>query len=163
MRWDSACLRQGLRNTLSAALAFGQGATVLYCLSKYGVFVSRVTGDSMFPTYMGDDEKVLVEAITPMLGRITPGDVVICVRPVDAREHIIKRVMGIAGDEVLLYPDRDNSTVRKITVPKGHVWIQGDNLLHSFDSRTYGPVPLALVRGRVICQVWPLKINFNSW
>lgn len=38
-------------------------------------------------------------------------------------------------------------------VPQGHVWIQGDNLLHSLDSRAYGPVPLGLVRGRVMCQV----------
>lgn len=38
-------------------------------------------------------------------------------------------------------------------VPRGHVWLQGDNLLHSRDSREYGPIPLALVRGKVLCQV----------
>jgi Signal peptidase, peptidase S26 len=37
-------------------------------------------------------------------------------------------------------------------VPRGHVWLQGDNLLLSRDSREYGPVPLALLRGRVIAQ-----------
>ena len=35
-------------------------------------------------------------------------------------------------------------------VPKGHCWLVGDNLSASRDSRTYGPVPLALVRGKVI-------------
>jgi inner membrane protease subunit 1 len=40
-----------------------------------------------------------------------------------------------------------------LQVPTGHVWIQGDNLLHSLDSRVYGPVPLALVRGQVFLQV----------
>lgn len=40
-----------------------------------------------------------------------------------------------------------------LQVPRGHVWLQGDNLLHSLDSRVYGPVPLALVRGKVMCQV----------
>jgi hypothetical protein len=33
------------------------------------------------------------------------------------------------------------------------VWLQGDNLLLSRDSREYGPVPLALVKGRVLLQV----------
>jgi hypothetical protein len=40
-------------------------------------------------------------------------------------------------------------------VPTGHIWIQGDNPTHSLDSRQYGPVPLALVKGRVLAQVWP--------
>ncbi|GFH17204.1 mitochondrial inner membrane protease subunit [Haematococcus lacustris] len=40
-------------------------------------------------------------------------------------------------------------------VPVGHVWIQGDNLLHSLDSRVYGPVPAALLRGRVLYQAGP--------
>jgi len=35
----------------------------------------------------------------------------------------------------------------------GHVWLQGDNLIMSRDSREYGPVPLGLVKGRVVCQV----------
>jgi hypothetical protein len=38
-------------------------------------------------------------------------------------------------------------------VPPGHIWIQGDNPTHSLDSRQYGAVPLALVRGRVVLQV----------
>jgi len=48
-------------------------------------------------------------------------------------------------------------------VPKGHVWLQGDNLLHSRDSREYGPIPLALIKGRVMYQVhlsWSLSTAF---
>jgi signal peptidase I len=40
-------------------------------------------------------------------------------------------------------------------VPRGHVWLQGDNLHNSTDSRHYGPVPYALLRGRVFAKVWP--------
>ena len=38
-------------------------------------------------------------------------------------------------------------------VPAGHVWLQGDNPANSTDSRHYGPVPLALVQGRVVLKV----------
>jgi hypothetical protein len=38
-------------------------------------------------------------------------------------------------------------------VPKGHVWLEGDNLIVSRDSREYGPVPLALIKGRAVLQV----------
>lgn len=38
-------------------------------------------------------------------------------------------------------------------VPRGHIWLEGDNLIVSRDSREYGPVPLALLRGRVVAQV----------
>lgn len=44
-----------------------------------------------------------------------------------------------------------------ITVPRGHVWLEGDNFQNSSDSRIYGPVPLGLVKSRVICRLWPLN------
>lgn len=40
-------------------------------------------------------------------------------------------------------------------VPQGHVWLEGDNASNSTDSRAYGPVPLAMVRGRVFLKVRP--------
>jgi len=41
-------------------------------------------------------------------------------------------------------------------IPRGHIWLQGDNVDRSKDSRSYGPVPYALVTGKVVAQVWPL-------
>lgn len=38
-------------------------------------------------------------------------------------------------------------------VPQGHCYIIGDNLKWSRDSRDYGPLPLALIRGKVIAKV----------
>lgn len=37
-------------------------------------------------------------------------------------------------------------------VPEGHVWVAGDNLPWSRDSRMYGPVPLGLVKGKLIAK-----------
>ncbi|XP_058813029.1 mitochondrial inner membrane protease subunit 1 [Topomyia yanbarensis] len=43
-----------------------------------------------------------------------------------------------------------------VTVPRGHLWIEGDNVHNSSDSRNYGPVPIGLVKSRALCRVWPL-------
>lgn len=42
-------------------------------------------------------------------------------------------------------------------VPRGHVWLEGDNRSNSADSRIYGPVPQGLICARALCRVWPPK------
>lgn len=42
-----------------------------------------------------------------------------------------------------------------MTVPRGHVWLLGDNATDSNDSRMYGPVALGLVLHKVIASVKP--------
>ncbi|XP_029411063.1 mitochondrial inner membrane protease subunit 1 isoform X3 [Nannospalax galili] len=40
-----------------------------------------------------------------------------------------------------------------IKVPRGHVWLEGDNLQNSTDSRYYGPIPYGLIRGRIFFKL----------
>lgn len=42
-----------------------------------------------------------------------------------------------------------------IVVPKGHLWLEGDNSENSIDSRTYGPVPMGLVQSRAAVRLYP--------
>lgn len=46
-----------------------------------------------------------------------------------------------------------------LQVPKGHVWVQGDNIYASRDSRQFGPVPYGLIQGRIFCRVRGLLLN----
>jgi signal peptidase I len=47
--------------------------------------------------------------------------------------------------------------VYDIVVPKGYVFVMGDNRDESKDSRTFGAIPLKKVEGKVGIRVWPLN------
>jgi len=53
--------------------------------------------------------------------------------------------------------DKMASDFAKITVPKHHCFVLGDNRNTSFDSRHFGPVLLATVIGRADYLYWPAK------
>jgi inner membrane protease subunit 1 len=44
-----------------------------------------------------------------------------------------------------------------IRVPEGHCWVQGDNLEWSRDSRLFGPLPLGLVKSKVLAVILPFR------
>lgn len=79
------------------------------------------------------------------------GDVVVANHP-NRPGTICKRVAGLPGDRIIL-----KRTGRLETVPNGHVWLEGDNAYKSNDSRHYGAIPLALLQGRAIARIWPLR------
>ena len=45
------------------------------------------------------------------------------------------------------------SSLYWLKIPKGHLWLLGDNPKYSKDSRDYGPVPYGLIQGRVCFKV----------
>jgi inner membrane protease subunit 1 len=138
--------------------------------------VLQAGGPSMLPT-MSIVEYVLEEKIRHEWYPQTlhRGDVVTYLSPINPHHLICKRILGLPGDVVLVDPTTlpDPSRVdassqldgAHVKVPKGHVWVQGDNATASRDSRMYGPVPISLIRGRLICGIgvcvaWPLEHLF---
>ncbi|RKO91280.1 peptidase S24/S26A/S26B/S26C [Blyttiomyces helicus] len=107
----------------------------------------------MLPTFNSIGDFVLVEHVSWRLRRVDVGDVVVAVSPTGPGKTICKRVLGMPGDRICIDPTVADR--RFLTVPPGHVWLQGDNFSNSTDSRAYGPVPMGLLRGRVLCKVWP--------
>ncbi len=75
----------------------------------------------------------------------------------------VKRVIALEGDSVRTkspYPFAEER------VPPGHVWLEGDHA-ESIDSNTYGPVPVALLVGKVKGVFWPWSkagwIRWQDW
>ncbi|CCK73082.1 endopeptidase catalytic subunit KNAG_0M02290 [Huiozyma naganishii CBS 8797] len=113
------------------------------------VHVSRIEGSSMRPTLNssdGDTDWVLLKMLWPRARAV--GDIVLLKSPFDPAKVMCKRVKALASDTVRV-PDGE-----PITVPRGHLWVEGDNV-HSIDSRKFGPVSDGLLLGKVLCVVWP--------
>ncbi|XP_005190017.1 mitochondrial inner membrane protease subunit 1 isoform X1 [Musca domestica] len=143
---------------------------VTHCFFEYvGDFVV-CNGPSMEPTLFSNNI-LLTERITTRFYKPNRGDIVIAVSPTNPDQYICKRVIGLPGDKIItekLTENKEDETLSKTVdkytptfndeyVPKGFVWIEGDNSTNSSDSRYYGPIPLGLIRSRAICRIWPLN------
>ncbi|EGD81465.1 inner membrane protease subunit [Salpingoeca rosetta] len=110
-------------------------------------------GPSMMPTINPSGDILLTETITPRMGKLQRGDVIVAKSVTNPKSLVCKRIIAMEGERVCVNPTGFPKRFR--TVPRGRVWLQGDNLSNSTDSRTYGFVPLALVTSRVVARVWP--------
>ena len=112
--------------------------------------------------------------------------VAVGVLPNPAKQYLVKRVVGVAGDRVICCTTTGKITVNgqemvepyiyagnvpsdmnfDVTVPKYKLWVMGDHRGASADSRYHqedinkGFVPLNRVTGRVLAVIWPIK-NFS--
>lgn len=142
-------------------------ALVLYFAIDAMVARVRVLNISMQPTLV-PGEFVMVNKLAYKFGEIGRGDIVVF--HYDEREDYVKRVIGLPGDEVevrdgivyisdvpLIEPYiRENPTyVGKWTVPRGELFVLGDNRNQSSDSHSWGFVPIEEVVGRAIMIYWP--------
>ncbi|ORX82367.1 LexA/Signal peptidase [Anaeromyces robustus] len=65
---------------------------------------------------------------------------------------VCKRIVGEPGD-IIIVPFIMDDFLNGNLVPEGHVWLQGDNIYDSVDSRDYGPVPIKDIDGIVRFKV----------
>ena len=57
--------------------------------------------------------------------------------PVNPLKLVTKRIIAMENDVV---QTRRTHPFQKVTVPTGHLWVEGDEAYHSKDSNDYGPV-----------------------
>jgi len=100
---------------------------------------------------------------------------------------LVKRVIALAGDKVQLrrnakgawdgkvyvnglpldesYIDKDCpapvtvplTSTTSWTIPKGDVFVMGDNRCQSEDSRAFGPIKTSSIIGKAVLKIWPLS------
>src|SRR5262245_25628361 len=113
-----------------------------------------MSGLSMLPTLDVEGEIGLENMFYYRIWPFQRGDLVTLVSPLDPSRIICKRILGLPGDTVCVDPTglRAPST-EHVVLPKGHLWLVGDNASTARDSRDYGPTSMALVRGKLIARV----------
>lgn len=189
-------------------------AIVLSTLAKtFLVQAFFIPSGSMESTLIPDD-RVLVNKLVPEVVDIQRGDIVVFedpdhwleevqqpsqgvvldavnaaavfvgLKPNDSNDHLIKRVIGLPGDEVacctegrvtvngvrldepyVMPGDVPSLKSFSITVPEGRVWVMGDHRSDSADSREHDPdgtgsqgsVPIEKITGRAFAVVWPYE------
>ena len=127
-----------------------------------------VSSTSMEPTLCPGD-RVLVNLWSPGLDDLSRGDLV-ALRPGRSEVPVVKRVIGLPGDEVairdaLLYvnddlvdePYVDHKSIDAlfygpVVVPGDRFLVMGDARATSVDSRAYGPVPEDRLLGSIAAR-----------
>jgi signal peptidase I len=131
---------------------------------------SRITGNSYIPNR--GDVVIFVEHSAASLGE-------------GSDKQLIKRVLALPGERIVVkdgvvkvyndeHPDgfqpdralpygelvatsaRPDDEVDQV-VPKGTVYVMGDNRLNSMDSRAFGPVESKDIVGKLVMRVWPIS------
>ena len=131
-----------------------------------------IPSGSMIPTLQIND-RVLVNKFIYRFTEPERGDIVVFQSVDSADQDLIKRVVGLPGDEIAVRdgklfvngkPQREPYTNEKIpdvsffartTVPKDHVFVMGDNRGNSQDSRVFGPLPEENIEGEAFLRFWP--------
>jgi signal peptidase I len=132
----------------------------------------RIPSESMVPTLEVGD-RVFVNKFIYRFTEPERGDIVVFESVNGGEEDLIKRVVGVPGDEVEVrsgtllvngepqnepYLNReipDDSFFGPSRLSEGEVFVMGDNRANSADSRVFGPLPVENIEGEAFMRFWP--------
>jgi signal peptidase I len=146
-------------------------ALLIAVVIRYFLFAPyEVNGTSMYPTLDGNEllivNKFIYDVSSPRYGDIV-------VFHTEEERDFIKRVIGVPGDKIEVkngHVYRNNKQLNEsyiaeemigdfnaVVVPKGHLFVLGDNRNNSKDSRIIGAVDDSAIVGRADIVVMPFK------
>jgi len=129
----------------------------------------RVDGFSMNPT-LQNGEYVLVSRLAYKLNIPQRGDIIVFGIPVNQKQDLIKRVIGLPGETVSIqenvvkingvpleepYVAQAPLYSGEWVIPEGQLFVLGDNRNASSDSHQWGLLPIDNVIGKALIIYWP--------
>lgn len=158
----------GLSIIIALALAF--------IFHSYVLARANVDGPSMQPTLHNNDV-IFLEKLSIETNNIKKGEIIVFDSKNENNDYYIKRVIGVAGDQVEIKDGKvyvnGNQIVEnylaqgtitepispKTTykVPEGQVFVLGDNRGNSTDSRMLGCINVKDVKGHAIFRAYPFN------
>jgi signal peptidase I len=174
-----------LREVLDWTFHIGIAVIIGLIIVNFVVQRTIVDGESMLPTLKNHDN-LLVEKISPKLGKFHYGDIVTIDVPMEIRKlynreknPIIKRIIAVEGESVEIKDGKVLVNGKKIeenyingdfteitgnpelsNIKKllpGQIYVMGDNRGNSTDSRIIGPIKKEWVTGKAVLRVLPIK------
>ncbi|KAF3775431.1 Thylakoidal processing peptidase 1 [Nymphaea thermarum] len=160
--------------------------TVSLLFKSYMADTKIIPSRSMYPTFDAGD-RILAEKVSYCLTKPKVADIVIFKAPAvlqangfSPKEEFVKRVVATEGDFVEIRNGNllVNGIVQEedyvfeplkyemdeVRVPKGYVFVLGDNRNQSFDSHDWGPLPVKDIVGRSVLRYWPTsKISYTIY
>jgi signal peptidase I len=169
---SSPVLRRTMNEYLDSFIVAGGAALLLITFLIRSFFIPS---ESMLPTLQVHDY-ILVDKLIYHFAHPMRGDVLVFHPPhLDdpEKKDFIKRVVAIEGDEIAVQDGQvflngtllDEPYIAEppisdfgpLRVPKGYIFMMGDNRNNSDDSRGWGPLPLENVVGKAFLIFWPLQ------
>jgi signal peptidase I len=166
-----------MENTLqiSDRVAVNKIPFIAGSIHRGDVVVFRDPANWLPEPYAGAENKVVA--------KIKEAFVAVGVLPNPAKQYLVKRVIGVAGDHIvccsksgaleingkaavepyIFAGNKPSEMDFNVTVPEGKVWVMGDHRGASADSRYHqddvnnGFVPVSRITGRVYGIIWPLN------
>lgn len=166
--------RRERHNKLDGIVAVVFTAVSLFLiLGRLFIFTPyEVSGLSMSPTLGNGDRVVVTDG-----DKYELGDIIVFESPVDSSVDYVKRVIGVEGDTVTIQNGevwvngekvynqeefgvtdsfREDGFLETL-VPKGHIFVLGDNRENSMDSRIFGTISTRLIKGKMFCKLLPVS------
>jgi signal peptidase I len=129
---------------------------------------------SMIPTIEIGDRVLADKIVYRFVREPRRGDIVVFDDPTGSHPQLIKRVIATAGqtvdikdgkllvdgkvlDEPYTHGKRTDPQIvpMPVKIDPGYLWLMGDNRPQSGDSRSFGEMPVKVVRGRAFWTYWP--------
>jgi len=167
--WEKGTLRIIIINIIIAIIIVM--SLFIFLFSPY-----KIIGNSMSPV-LKNGEKILISNLL-LNGEISRFDIVVIIPPDEDRKKIIKRIVGLPGENIEMingniYIDSTLTkepflehkgdvifkylNMKKYRIPLNSYFLLGDYRERSSDSRNFGSVAKDRIIGKILFRYWPLN------